>query len=115
MKSNGEREKERKWQVTQQVASNLIVVAGGIVLYLTLNNLDVVSDALGELMSILSPFMAGLVLAYLLDGLARFFQQKLLGGKHRTFAVILAYLVTLLLLGLLLRIVLPQVVQTPST
>ena len=63
MKSNGEREKERKWQVTQQVASNLIVVAGGIVLYLTLNNLDVVSDALGELMSILSPFMAGLVLA----------------------------------------------------
>ena len=29
MKSNGEHEKERKWQVTQQVASNLIVVAGG--------------------------------------------------------------------------------------
>lgn len=112
MKSNGEHEKERKWQVTQQVASNLIVVAGGIVLYLTLNNLDVVKDVVGELISILSPFMAGLVLAYLLDGLARFFQQKLLGGKHRTFAVILAYMVTLLLLGLLLRIVLPQVVQS---
>ena len=99
MKSNGEHEKERKWQVTQQVASNLIVVAGGIVLYLTLNNLDVVKDVVGELIGILSPFMAGLVLAYLLDGLARFFQQKLLGGKHRTFAVILAYMVTLLLLG----------------
>ena len=112
MKSNGEHEKERKWQVTQQVASNLIVVAGGIVLYLTLNNLDVVKDVVGELIGILSPFMAGLVLAYLLDGLARFFQQKLLGGKHRTFAVILAYMVTLLLLGLLLRIVLPQVVQS---
>ena len=112
MKSNGEHEKERKWQVTQQVASNLIVVAGGIVLYLTLNNLDVVKDVVGELIGILSPFMAGLVLAYLLDGLARFFQQKLLGGKHRTFAVILAYMVTLLLLSLLLRIVLPQVVQS---
>ena len=84
MKSNGEHEKERKWQVTQQVASNLIVVAGGIVLYLTLNNLDVVKDVVGELIGILSPFMAGLVLAYLLDGLARFFQQKLLGKQVTT-------------------------------
>ena len=47
-------------------------------IYLLLNNLGYFLGGFGALMGILSPFFGGIVIAYILDPMVRFFHAKLL-------------------------------------
>ena len=81
--------KENKWQVTGRVASNLIVVFAGVAFYMALSNFDALRAQLRAWLGILSPFVWGLVIAYLLAlvcgiGLGAFIGSKNLVRKNLT-------------------------------
>lgn len=46
----------KKWEVTQRVASNIIVVFFGVAFYLALSNFDAVRRVVGSFLSVISPF-----------------------------------------------------------
>ena len=77
------------------------VVGACIALYLALNNLGYFLGKIGAFINILSPFAGGIVIAYVLDPMVKFFYTKLFKEKKKTrgFAILLAYLVAILLLS----------------
>lgn len=99
--------KENKWQVTGRVASNLIVVFAGVAFYMALSNFDALRAQPRAWLGILSPFVWGLVIAYLLDAPVRFFESKL--GGRRKLSILISYVLAFLVVGFLLRMVLPQI------
>lgn len=90
------------------------VVGACIALYLTLNNLGYFLGKIGVFIGIVSPFAGGIVIAYVLDPMVKFFYTKLFKEKKKTrgFAILLAYLVAILLLVLLAWLVIPQIVNS---
>ena len=90
------------------------VVVACIALYLTLNNLGYFLGKIGAFIGIVSPFAGGIVIAYVLDPMVKFFYTKLFREKKKTrgFAILLAYLVAILLLVLLAWLVIPQIVDS---
>ena len=93
------------------------IVCAGIAFYLLLNNLGYFLGGFGALMGILSPFFGGIVIAYILDPMVRFFHAKLLKNskRWRWVAILLAYLVAVLLIVLLAWLVIPQIVNSIMT
>ena len=79
------------------------VVGACIAFYLLLNNLGYFLGRIGIFINILSPFAGGIVIAYILDPMVKFFYVKLFKEKKGTrgFAILLAYAVAILLLVLL--------------
>ena len=98
---------KNKWQLTQRVASNIIVVFAGIAFYMALLNFDAIRAQLASWLQILSPFAGGLALAYLLDAPVRFFEKKL--RWPRSLCILISYSLAVLVVGFLLRMVLPQI------
>ena len=90
------------------------VVGACIALYLALNNLGYFLGKIGVFIGIVSPFAGGIVIAYVLDPMVKFFYTKLFKEKKKTrgFAILLAYLVAILLLVLLAWLVIPQIVDS---
>ena len=90
------------------------VVGACIALYLVLNNLGYFLGKIGAFIGIVSPFAGGIVIAYVLDPMVKFFYTKLFKEKKKTrgFAILLAYLVAILLLVLLAWLVIPQIVDS---
>ena len=95
----------------------IAIVCAGIAFYLLLNNLGYFLGGFGALMGILSPFFGGIVIAYILDPMVRFFHAKLLkySKRWRWVAILLAYLVAVLLIVLLAWLVIPQIVNSIMT
>lgn len=104
MKSN------RKWQPNQNFFSNLAVVIIGIAFYLAASNLDIVYKAFSGFAGIVAPFIWAFVVAYLLDGPIRYFEEKL--KIRRGLAILVSYFIAVVLLGILLSFVIPQLVQS---
>lgn len=76
--------------------------------------LPVLAGGVKKILDILSPFAWGIVLAYVLDIPARFFSQKLFGGR-RGLAVVLSYILLFSVVGLLLSLVVPQLADSVSS
>lgn len=89
-------------------------------LFLGLSNIQVFWNALQTVLGVMSPFIIGTVIAFILNGVMETFQYKLytpLLKNHgrllrlaKPFALISTYLVLFIGFGLLLGIVLPQIV-----
>ena len=90
------------------------VVGACIAFYLLLNNLGYFLGRIGIFINILSPFAGGIVIAYILDPMVKFFYARLFKEKKGTrgFAILLAYAVAILLLALLGWLVVPQIVNS---
>ena len=90
------------------------VVGACIAFYLLLNNLGYFLGRIGVFINILSPFAGGIVIAYILDPMVKFFYTRLFKEKKGTrgFAILLAYAVAILLLMLLGWLVVPQIVNS---
>ena len=90
------------------------VVGACIAFYLLLNNLGYFLGRIGIFIKILSPFAGGIVIAYILDPMVKFFYIRLFKEKKGTrgFAILLAYAVAILLLVLLGWLVVPQIVNS---
>ena len=102
--------RNNRWRLGPNFFSNLAVVIIGISFYLAMSNLDLVCQAVNGVLGVLSPFVGGFVIAYLLDGPVRFFEEKF--SMKRGLSIAVSYLLAIVLFGVLLSFVLPQVVQS---
>lgn len=100
-----------------------LIVAASIIFYLALQNLNIVFGFLGKAFEILSPFIAGICIAFILNVFLRVIEEHLFrpidkrGGKYwkklrRPLAVLLTYLFVLGIIVLLLFLVLPQLIES---
>lgn len=100
-----------------------LIVAASITFYLTLKNINVVFSFLGKVLEVLSPFIAGICIAFILNVFLRVIEEHLFrpidrrGGKYwkrcrRPVAVLLTYLFALGVIALILFLILPQLIQS---
>lgn len=106
---------KRKWFVLDERAvSNLLVVLIGILFYLGVSNIDLVRQKLYVIAGVVTPFIIGFTIAYLLNTPMAFFERKVyhkLKGK-RVLSIITVYLLAVIVLAVMLNLVLPQVWQS---
>ncbi len=105
-------EKKHKWyHLDSHTISNLVVVCIGILLYLGLTHLPQVKAAVEGFLSVLTPFILGFVIAFLLNAPIRFFETNVYQKvrTRRVLSIITVYFLALLAIIVLLQLVLPQV------
>ena len=92
----------------------MCLVFASIAFYMLLNNLGYFVGGIRKFLDILSPFAGGVVIAYVLNPIVNFFEDKLLKNskKFRWVAILLAYAVAVLVLFLLAWMVIPQIVSS---
>lgn len=129
-----DKKQERKHKYSQHISwgvTAFCVIAAGVLLYFGVGYLNDFIKALGKLMGILSPFIWGLVISYLLLPSMELYERKLFrplvakmrGDKPakkkskapRVLALILSELVMLLLLAALVYLIVPQLYQSIAT
>lgn len=91
-----------------------MVVLIGITFFLGLSNLSVVRAYISNFLNVLSPFLTGLALAYLLNAPTVFLERKVFVRFRfrRGLSILCAYLMAFAAVSVLLTLVLPQVVQS---
>jgi len=109
-----EEEKQKWYRLDGRGISNLIVTCTGIAFYLILTHLSVVKGMISSLLDVLTPFIAGFVIAYLLSAPTHFFEHQVYRNfrKRRALAVLTVYLLTLMVFVILLQLILPQVADS---
>lgn len=94
----------------------LLTVVGAILVYWLLHDIERVSTVFGTIWRVLSPFIAGATLAFILNVPMRAFERMLKGIKHAMFRRILALLLTfiaiLLVLALVFWLLVPELIET---
>ena len=90
--------------------------AACIILYWLLNERDSVKAVLGNIVDILSPFITGGCIAFIANVPMRFFESKLLkiqnAGLRRAIALIITFCAITIVLGGVILLLIPQVVET---
>ncbi len=108
-----------------------VVIAAAVMFFMALNNFSVLSSALAKLVNILSPFIWGLVITYLLTPLMRKLQKNVFGpfaarlykkssrndGSRlaRGLSVLVSEIVFLLIIAAVLYLIVPQVYSSLET
>lgn len=108
-----------------------IVVAAAVMFYMALKNFSVLASALGKLVNILSPFIWGLVITYLLTPLMRRLQKNVFGpfaaklykksanrdGSKlaRGLSVLTSEIVLMLIIAAVLYLIIPQLYSSLET
>ncbi len=102
----------------------LVITAAAIVFFLFLLNFKMIQGFLGNLVGILTPFIVGFAIAYLLNPTLNFFEDtifcfvgsKTRGAKlRRVLAIITTMLSAIIVLTTLVSIIIPQISQSVST
>ena len=112
MNREGLRAMQKKpWPLDTRTVSNLIVVLVGILFYFLLYRFGEVREKISMVAGVLSPFIVGFAIAYLLNTPTTFFEEKVYGSqKHsRALAIVTVYLLAAAVLAILLNLILPQV------
>lgn len=90
--------------------------AGCIILYWLLNERENVKVVFNTILDILSPFITGGCIAFVLNVPMRFFENKLIKisgeGLRRTVALLLTFVAVLLVLGGVFLLLIPQIAET---
>lgn len=109
-------DKKLRFLLGGKFLSTLIVVLIGIAFYQALSHFDVIRHSLSDILDVVSPFLAGIVIAYLLNSPTRFFERTLFSKLRcrRTLSILTTYLLTLAAAAILLTLVLPQIGQSLS-
>ena len=108
--------KPRWYQLDSRSRCNLIVLALGILLYLSLTHADTVKLTMGGFMGVLTPFIVGFAVAYLLNTPTRFFERKVYKNLrlHRSLSILTVYILAFVVIVVLLQMLLPQVLDSIS-
>ncbi|MEI7883740.1 MAG: AI-2E family transporter [Clostridia bacterium] len=115
-----------KWdqQTKSRFWASTLVVVIGILLFFFLQNFKELIITINNFLSIFAPFVVGIIIAYLLAPLLNqielllflLFSKK---NRHpkliRSLAVLITFIISLLLVGFLLAIILPQLASSIST
>ncbi len=96
-----------------------LVVSAVIILYSTLNNLNVVKDGLAFWIVPLRPIFYGIGIAYILNPMMNFFEKRVILSmdkerkisfkRRRTYSLLLTYMFSAICIGTFLTIIAPQV------
>lgn len=110
-----------KKQMPKTTRSWLLVVLAGIAFYFTLQNISYIVDRLLWILSLLSPFIMGFAIAYLLYPMTSFIENKIClrlwpnhAGLCRKLGVFIALLIVIALVLSLFLLVLPQTIDNIS-
>lgn len=111
---------KKKPALSRRTSSNILTGCVIVVVYLLLKNLPAVRAFIGKAYSLISPFVGGLVIAYLLgllmSGLERLFLHRLKPKKlMRTVSLFLSFLIALLVIAGLLFAIIPAFVRSVSS
>lgn len=91
-------------------APNLLIVFLGIAFYMALEHFGVVSSVIAKIYSVCLPFIAGAIIAFLLDGPVRYLERRF--HWKRTPTVWGVFLTAVLLLILLFWLLVPQLIDS---
>lgn len=109
-----------KWteENTAKTISSLIVVAGAILFYFLFSHFKVVKSAVSEVIDIISPFIYGFIIAYILNRPMNFFENRAFRfcdkkkprpKLKRYLSIITVFIIAVLIISVLFYIVIPQV------
>ncbi len=107
--------KKHPWSLLDRRAiSNLLVAVLAISFYLAAANLTSIREHLRNFLDILSPFLVGFAIAFLLNAPMEFFRQKVFGRLRggKALAILTVYLLATALVAVLVQLVLPQVIRS---
>ena len=107
--------KERKGFI-KRAMPNLIVVIAGILLYITLSEFNAVISAVRGLFAVLSPFIIGIAIAYLLNMPMQFFEKKVFKHFRRKhlLSILVTYVLALFFAGMFIGMIIPQLIDSIS-
>lgn len=106
--------KEKKWYILDgHSLSTLLVVLLAILFYVGLTNFGVISSRVNMFLGVISPFIAGFCIAYLLNTPVCFFERRVYQNLRFKWvlSIVTVYLIALAVIVILINMVLPQVVQ----
>lgn len=90
-----------------------------IIVYNVLGNFAAVTSAIGNFFNIISPFLAGILISYILyipaSGIERKLKRskfKLVSKRARGLGVLMAYIATIILIAILVNVILPVVIES---
>lgn len=96
----------------KQIKKPLILIAFGVILFLGLNNIALLFNALGRLMTILSPFLLGIAIAFIFNGPMVSIENVLYGEKgplrnlYEPIKRPLSYIITLIFFSVIIFVLL---------
>ena len=92
----------------------MCLIFASIAFYLFLSNLGYFMGGFYALLGILSPFAGGVVIAFVLNPMVKYFHQSFLHEvpRLRWVAILMSYVVAILLLVLLAWLVIPQIINS---
>lgn len=109
----------KKWEeiLEKRWVANLVAVCGGVLLYMLLDNFGIISEKVVAIFRMLSPIIVGLVMAYLIDPIAKFFDQKvfrMMKNESRRWglSVILAIIFVIILIILFIISLVPSLIDS---
>lgn len=112
----------RRWAKIKKIleqpwAAYTFAICCGVILFLFLANIHVLGKGLRTLYHVVYPVLTGLVIAYVLDPLVKFFESRLFSKlKRRSVArglgVILTFAVIIIFLTILLVAMIPQLISS---
>lgn len=109
----------KKWEelLEKRWVANLVAVCGGVLLYMLLDNFGIISEKVATIFRMLSPIIVGLVMAYLIDPIAKFFDQKvfrMMKNESRRWglSVILAIIFVMILIILFIISLVPSLIDS---
>lgn len=107
---------KEKWGITSRTISNILVVCSGVLLYWALANISSARSYLSSILSVVSPFIVAIGIAYLLNMPLRFFENKFYYKLKfkRVLSIITVYALALIFMYVLLLMVIPQVAESIS-
>jgi len=93
---------------------NLSMVFFGILLYFALTNYTAILSLLSRIVTIFSPFLYGIILAFLLHMPMVFFEEKVFKNFKgcRVLSIVSTYICTLVAIFLLFWLVVPQIIES---
>lgn len=106
---------------TTIAAYSFLVICCSIIFYSIISEMSAFTDNLGWIVSTLQPFIIGFVIAYLLNFILVFFEEKVLvfdsiknikKKNKRGIGVLLTYITAFLIIYLFMKFVFPQVVDS---
>ena len=106
---------KKKWYILDgSHVQLLIVLIVAILFYMGLNHFSVVTVRINQFMGVLSPFIVGFAIAYLLNTPMCFFERKLFPNHRfkRALSILLVYVLAFAVVAILLGLIVPQVVQS---
>ncbi len=109
-----------KWtqEHTAKTVSSLIVVVGAILFYFLFSHFGVVKSSVTKVISIISPFIYGFIISYILNRPMNFFENRVFKfcekkkprpKLKRHLSILTVFIIAFLIIGILFYIVIPQV------